>query len=104
MVGKPPLWIGQHGKITRTALGGGVWLAHCRFRDTDGVTRRVERRCPTDANDQYGKLAEGALTEALKSRRAPGTAALDRAISERINVDWLTLWCPHQGSNLGPAD
>ena len=35
----------------------------------------------------------------------PQVAAVrDGVISERINVDWLTLWCPHQGSNLGPAD
>jgi hypothetical protein len=32
----------------RTYLGGGVWVARCKFRDTDGVTRRVERRGPLD--------------------------------------------------------
>jgi integrase len=45
-----------------------VWLARCRFRDADGVTRIVERRGP--AEDQYGKLAEDALTEVLAQRRA----------------------------------
>lgn len=72
MAGRPPLRIGQHGKITRTALGGGVWLARCRFRDTDGVTRIVERRGPADENDQHGKLAEDALVEALMQRRTAG--------------------------------
>ena len=70
MAGRPPLRIGQHGKITRTNLGGGVWLARCRFRDADGVTRIVERRGP--AEDQYGKLAEDALCEVLAQRRAAG--------------------------------
>jgi len=30
MAGRPPLRIGSHGKITRTYLGRGVWLARCR--------------------------------------------------------------------------
>lgn len=42
----------------RTYLGGGVWAARCKFRDTDGVTRRVERRGPLDEFDKHGKLAE----------------------------------------------
>jgi protein-L-isoaspartate(D-aspartate) O-methyltransferase len=42
----------------RTYLGGGVWVARCKFRDTDGVTRRVERRGPLDEFDKHGKLAE----------------------------------------------
>ncbi|MBB5162495.1 tyrosine recombinase XerC [Mycobacterium sp. AZCC_0083] len=71
MAGRPPLRIGQHGSITRLSLGGGVWLARTRFRDADGVTRKVERRGP--AEDQYGKLAEDALLEALMQRRAAGT-------------------------------
>ncbi len=59
MAGRPPRRIGHHGKIARTSLGGGVWLARCRFRDTDGVTRIVERRGPSE--DQYGKLAEDVM-------------------------------------------
>ena len=72
MAGRPPLRIGAHGKITRTHLGGGVWLARTRFRDSDGVTRIVERRGPADEHDQHGKLAEDALIEALMQRRAAG--------------------------------
>ena len=63
MAGRPPLRIGSHGKISRKHLGDGVWLARCRYRDGDGVTRIVERRGPV--GDQYGKLAEEALIEAL---------------------------------------
>jgi integrase len=70
MVGRPPLRIAQHGKISRTYLGGGVWMAQCRYRDSDGVTRRVQRLGPPDEHDQYGKLAEDALIEALMARRA----------------------------------
>ncbi|QKT12172.1 tyrosine-type recombinase/integrase [Rhodococcus sp. W8901] len=69
--GRPPLRIGQHGKITRRDLGGGVWLAHCRFRDTDGVVRRVERRTPAGRRDQHGKVAERELLDHLDARRAP---------------------------------
>ncbi len=76
MAGRPPLRIGAHGKITRTFLGGGVWLARCRFRDSDGVTRIVERRGAADEHDQHGKLAEDALIEALQSRRAAGAGEI----------------------------
>ena len=71
MAGRPPLRIGQHGKIKREYLGGGVWLARCRFRDSDGVTRIVQRLGPPDEHDQHGKLAEDALIEALTARRPP---------------------------------
>ena len=69
MAGRPPLRIGSHGKISRKHLGDAVWLARCRYRDGDGVTRIVERRGPV--GDQYGKLAEDALIEALGARRPP---------------------------------
>lgn len=72
MAGRPPLRIGQRGKITRTYLDSGVWLARCKVRDADGVTRRVEHRGPADEYDKHGKLAEDALIEVLKTRRAPG--------------------------------
>lgn len=70
MPGRPPLRIGAHGKITRKYLGGGVWLAQCRYRDSDGVTRRVQRLGPADDHDQHSKLAEDALVEALMQRRS----------------------------------
>src|SRR6516225_3798938 len=82
MAGRPPLRLGQHGKINRTYLGGGVWMAQCRFRDSDGVTRIVERRGAPDEHDQHGKLAEDALIEVLQSRRsaAGGEISLDTKI------------------------
>ena len=54
MAGRPPLRIGQHGKIVREYAGGGVWLARTRFRDADGVTRRVRRVGPADKFNKYG--------------------------------------------------
>lgn len=89
MAGRPPLRIGQHGKVTRTAVGGGIWLARCRFRDADGVTRIVERRSPAGVEDKHGKAAEDALIEALKSRRAPGVSgeiSLDTRISVLVDL------------------
>ena len=71
MAGRPALRIGAHGKIVREHLGGGVWLARTRFRDSDGVTRRVQRLGPPDEFDKHGKLAEDALIEALTERRPP---------------------------------
>ncbi len=44
------------------------------IRDSDGVTRLVERRGPVDEHDHHGKLAEDTLIEALVARRAPGAA------------------------------
>lgn len=95
MAGRPPLRIGQHGKITRVQLGKGVWLAKCRYRDTDGVTRLVERKSP--GPDQHGKKAEDALLASLESRQAPGAADvtmstkvvdLIQAHIERNTDDW----------------
>lgn len=69
MAGRPSLRIGAHGRISRVNLGGGVWLARCRYRDSDGVTRKVQRLGPPGIYDQYGKLAEDALVQALTERR-----------------------------------
>ena len=84
MAGRPSLRIGQHGKITRKYLGDGIWLAQCRFRDSDGVTRRVQRLEPPDENDKYGKLAADALIEALAERRPPSG-------SDFIELDTLVM-------------
>ena len=86
--GRPPLRIGQHGRIVRAYLGGGVWRAECRYRDADGVTRKVRRLGPPDENDRKGKLAEDALMEALAERRPPGatdTISLDTPVMTLVN-------------------
>lgn len=89
MAGRPPLRIGQHGKITRKYLGGGVWMAQCRYRDSDGVTRKVQRLGPADEFDKHGKLAEDVLIEALGQRRPPSSTpdaiGLDTPLSVLID-------------------
>lgn len=85
MAGRPPLRIGQHGKIKRIEVEPGVWIARCRYRDTDGVTRVVERKSPK--TDQYGKLAEDELVASLATRQAQadGEITLDTKIVELVN-------------------
>lgn len=86
MAGRPPLRIGQHGKVKRIQLEPGLWVARCRYRDTDGVTRLIERRSPR--TDQHGKLAEDALMKALEARRAPHTGR-DITLDSRV-MDLVT--------------
>lgn len=83
MAGRPPLRIGAHGKISRRYLGGGVWEASCRFRDSDGVVRKVQRLGPADEYDKHGKQAEDLLVEALAQRRPPS--------ADQIGLDTLVL-------------
>jgi Phage integrase family len=82
--GRPSLRIGQHGKVKRIYLSAGVWLARCRYRDSDGVTRIVQRVGPADDFDKRGKLAEDALIESLADRRPPSG-------SDAIGLDTLVV-------------
>jgi integrase len=95
MVGRPPLRIGQHGKISRRYLGNGVCEAQCRYRDTDGVTRRVRRAGPADQYDRRGKLAEDVLIEALAQRRPPSGGpdeiGLDTAVMTLVEAHLARL-------------
>ncbi len=66
-MGRPPLPIGTWGKITPYPAGDG-WRAYTKFRDYDGVTRRVSRTGKT------ASAAERALKRALSERgRSAGT-------------------------------
>lgn len=62
---RPSLPIGSWGKIKRTELGKGRWVAKARVRDLDGVTRLVER------NGRTGAEAERNLSAHLAERTAP---------------------------------
>jgi hypothetical protein len=95
MAGRPPLRIGQHGKISRKYIGNGVWEAQCRYRDTDGVTRRVRRIGPADQHDRRGKVAEDVLIEALAQRRPPSGGpdeiGLDTAVMTLVQTHLIRL-------------
>lgn len=67
---RPPLPLGQHGEIS-IATKRGQWVARCRWRGFDGVTRKVERagRSKTAARlalqDEL-RRARGERTEVLR--------------------------------------
>lgn len=59
---RPPLVIGTWGRIRRTEIRKGLWVADARYRDHDGVTRQLERTGTT------AQKAEDILKEALRDR------------------------------------
>ncbi|MFB7844829.1 tyrosine-type recombinase/integrase [Microbacterium sp. NPDC056052] len=61
---RPPLELETWGKIRRTTIAGKP-TAVCRYRDSDGVTRPIQRQGKTPAE------AERNLIKALKKRLAP---------------------------------
>lgn len=61
MAGRPTLPVGSYGEISTQRFGEG-YRARCRFRDVDGVTRRVSATGPTRS------AAERNLRIALTSR------------------------------------
>ncbi len=62
---RPPLPIGTYGSISVEPVAGG-FRAFARFRDHDGVTRKVERNGPTEA------AAKNRLREHLRDRARAG--------------------------------
>lgn len=97
MAGRPPLRIGQHGKITRRHLGGGVWVVTCRVRDLDGVTRSVQRKTPTGVADEYGARAEAELLNAIAGRRPPGTGSISGTTTLGPLLDRYIQRCREDG-------
>ncbi|UAJ80197.1 site-specific integrase [Leifsonia sp. ZF2019] len=59
---RPPLVIGTWGRINRRQVAPKQWVASARYRDHDGVTRKVERTAAT------GQKAEDALKDYLTKR------------------------------------
>jgi len=66
---RPPLPIGSHGKINVLPWAHG-FLARTRYRDEDGVTRKVERTGPTRTAARNNLL--GALKERTGGRERSG--------------------------------
>ena len=66
---RPPLPLGHHGSITAVRQDG-QWVARCRVRDLDGVTRKVERWGSSRT------AAQRALQDELRQRRGERTEIL----------------------------
>lgn len=80
---RPPLEIGAHGKISTREIDG-QWKASARFRDTDGITRQVERWGLTPVK------AEKALQNAFKERRGKsGTQLKDSSKIQDVAKQWI---------------
>lgn len=86
MAGRPRLRIGQHGRVKRTEIASGVWIARAHYRGTDGITRRIQRRSP--GPDKHGNLAETALLDylAAENRNAAGLITTDSLIPALIDA------------------
>lgn len=59
---RPPLTVGTYGDIASLEVSPGKWRARAKYRDHDGVTRRVERFATTKGG------AERRLREAIRDR------------------------------------
>lgn len=81
---RPPLPIGTWGKISRDEVSPGVWRAMCRFRDYDGITRKVEHRAETGA-----KAERGLLTKLQDRKQSTGTEVNgEMRVSELATIWW----------------
>lgn len=89
MRGRPQLPIGQYGVITTTARADGKHQAICRFRDFDGITRRVT------ATGKSKSAASQALKLKLDDRKQLGTGEITpetkfKVLAEEWYADKLT--------------
>lgn len=66
---RPPLPLGEHGTISVTCRRG-LWVARCRLRGIDGVTRHVQKAGKSKT------AARLALQEELRSQRGERTEML----------------------------
>src|SRR5436190_1957605 len=80
---RPPLPLGAHGSISVTAKRG-AWVARCRFRSLNGVTRHVQKSGRTKT------AARLALQEELRTQRGERTEMLRPNARFRDAADlWL---------------
>ena len=66
---RPPLPLGEHGSIA-LASRRGLWVARCRFRGLDGVTRHIQKSGKTKT------AARLALQDELRAQRGERTEML----------------------------
>ncbi|MBW0101651.1 tyrosine-type recombinase/integrase [Pseudonocardia sp. KRD291] len=85
---RPPLSMGTHGSIRVARRAGGAtgsYVAKCRFRDYDGVTRLLERSGSTKA------AASRAIQDEIRSRIGSTSGPLrPEHTFERATEIWLT--------------
>lgn len=94
---RPPLQIGTWGKISRDEVSPGVWRAMARFRDFDGVTRKVEARAAATSKNDKGGKAERLLIAALTDRAMP--AGEDITSDTRISKLGLIWWAEFEDAD-----
>lgn len=83
-MGRPPTPIGSHGAIATTALAARRHVARTRYRDRDGITRKVE------ASGASAAAARRNLIAALASRQTPGGSEITGATRVALVVErWL---------------
>jgi integrase len=82
---RPPLAMGTHGSISITRRAGSTaYVARCRFRDFDGVTRSLERSGRSKA------AAMSALQDEIRGRTgAPAAPLRPHHTFERAAEVWL---------------
>src|SRR3954449_10197043 len=66
---RPPLPLGTPGTISVAEDEPGSWVARCRFRDHDGVTRRLRKHGPSKT------AANAALHELIQQRQRGGSGS-----------------------------
>ncbi|QHK19377.1 site-specific integrase [Pseudarthrobacter psychrotolerans] len=88
---RPPLQIGTWGRISRDEVAPGVWRAMARFRDFDGITRKVEARAASVSKNDRGAKAEQALVAALRDRAMPAGDDItpDTRLNKLAEIWWL---------------
>lgn len=83
---RPPLPIGDHGRISRREATPGHWVASCRVRDSDGQTRKVT------AGGETGAKAERALVASLKDRARGASGTSGEITADSTVADLADAW------------
>ena len=80
---RPPLPLGEHGSISVTSRRG-LWVARCRFRGLDGITRHIQK------SGKSKTAARLALQDELRVQRgnAPRCCAPSPASAMRPTSGW----------------
>ncbi|WP_244881109.1 site-specific integrase [Tsukamurella pseudospumae] len=87
-MGRPKLEIGTYGELTTAELRPGVWEAVARYRDLDGVTRRVKAHGASQAK------AKAALRGKLKERKRTNGGGGDLTPDSTVE-ELAELWLAH---------